>query len=152
MTQARLSESASLDRSALAKVESGRRRVAALELARIARALDVPADRLLDPSPERSSRAPALRTLRRRRASILRVAAEHGAHSVRVFGSVARGDATSESDVDLLVEMEPERTLFDQAALLVDLRRLLGRDVDVVIEGGLRENIRERVMREAVPL
>lgn len=69
-----------------------------------------------------------------------------------MFGSLARGEARPESDIDLLVRMERGRSLFDQAALLVELRDLLGRDVDVVTEEGLRGSIRERVLREAVPL
>ncbi len=69
-----------------------------------------------------------------------------------MFGSVARGKSRSESDVDLLVTMEPGRSLLDQAAMLVEMRDLLGREVDIVTEEGLRERIRERVLREAVRL
>lgn len=86
------------------------------------------------------------------RDEILRLAREHGAHNVRVFGSVARGEDDAASDVDLLVTMEPGRSLLDLGGLIVDLQRLLGRPVDVVTEKGLRERIRERVLREAVPL
>lgn len=74
------------------------------------------------------------------------------AGSLRFFGSLARGEARPDSDIDLLVRMERGRSLFDQAALLLELRDLLGRDVDVVTEEGLRGSIRERVLREAVPL
>jgi uncharacterized protein len=87
-----------------------------------------------------------------RRAEILAVAACHGATNVRVFGSVARGDDHSGSDVDLLVDMEPGHSLFDLGGLLIDLQRLLGLDVDVVTEKGLRPRIRAEVLREAVPL
>jgi predicted nucleotidyltransferase len=87
-----------------------------------------------------------------RRAEILNIAARHGAHNVRVFGSVARGDARPDSDIDLLVDMEPGRSLFDLGGLLFDLRMLLGVEVDVVTEKGLRPRIREDVLREAVPL
>jgi uncharacterized protein len=90
--------------------------------------------------------------LRSRREEILRVAALHGARHVRVFGSVARGEADERSDVDFLVEMERGRSLLDLGGLLMDLRDLLGRPVDVVTERGLRERIRSRVLREAVPL
>ncbi len=90
--------------------------------------------------------------LRERRGDILRIAARHGAHNVRVFGSVARGDADAQSDIDFLVELEPGRSLFDHAALLVDLEELLGCKVDVATERGLRPRIRERVLEEAVPL
>jgi hypothetical protein len=71
---------------------------------------------------------------------------------VRVFGSVARGDADEASDIDFLVEMEPGRSLLDMGGLLMDLRDLLGRDVDVVSERGLNQRIRDRVLGEAVNL
>ncbi len=90
--------------------------------------------------------------LRENREDILRLAARHGAYNVRVFGSVARGDADSRSDVDLLVELEPDRSILDLGGLLMDLQDLLGREVDVVTEKGLRDRIRDRVLREAVPL
>ena len=80
---------------------------------------------------------------------ILRIAAKHGARIVRVFGSVARGEARPDSDVDFLVDMEPGRTLFDQGGLLMDLRDLLNVQVDVVTEDGLKSRIRERVLKEA---
>jgi predicted nucleotidyltransferase len=80
---------------------------------------------------------------------ILKIAAEHGARNVRVFGSVARGEARADSDVDFLVDMEPGRTLFDMGGLLMDLRDLLGREVDVVTEQGLKPRIRDRVLKEA---
>jgi hypothetical protein len=90
--------------------------------------------------------------LRTRREEILRAAAKRGARNLRVFGSVARGEADSESDVDLLVDLEPGRSLLDHAGLLVDLEQILGRRVDVATEQGMRPRIRERVLREAVPL
>ncbi len=90
--------------------------------------------------------------LKERREEILAVAARHGAHNVRVFGSVARGEADERSDVDFLVDMEPGRSLFDMGGLLMDLQELLGREVDVVTERGLKLRIRERVLREAVRL
>ncbi len=87
-----------------------------------------------------------------RREEILAVAARHGARAVRIFGSVARGEETPASDLDLLVEFEPGRSLLDQIALAQDLEDLLGREVDVVTEKGLHWYIRDRVCREAVPL
>ena len=86
------------------------------------------------------------------REEILRAAARHGARNVRIFGSVARGDARPDSDLDVLVDMEPGASLFDMGGLLVDLEELLGCKVDVVTERGLRQRIRDRVLREAVPL
>jgi uncharacterized protein len=90
--------------------------------------------------------------LKSKRKEILRIAARHGARHVRVFGSVVRGEDRPDSDVDFLVEMEPRRSLLDLGGLLVDLKQLLGVEVDVVTEKGLRSRIRERVLREAVAL
>lgn len=90
--------------------------------------------------------------LPKKRAAILCIAAQHGARNVRVFGSVARGEAGPESDVDFLVELEPGRSLLDHAALLVDLEQLLGCKVDVATERSLKERMRARVLKEAVPL
>jgi uncharacterized protein len=86
------------------------------------------------------------------RAEILRMAAHHGARNVRVFGSVARGETGPESDVDFLVDLDPDRTLMDLGGLLMDLQDLLGRKVDLVTEKALHWYIRDRVLQEAVPL
>lgn len=80
------------------------------------------------------------------------MAARHGGRNVRIFGSVARGDAGPESDVDFLVDLEPGRSLFDLGAMLVELQEVIGCKVDVVTENGLKARIRERVLREAIPL
>jgi uncharacterized protein len=90
--------------------------------------------------------------LQEKREEILAVAAKHGAYNVRVFGSVARSEADAESDVDFLVEMEANRSLLDLGGLLMELQDLLGCQVDVVTEKGLRKRIRDRVLNEAVPL
>lgn len=87
-----------------------------------------------------------------KRKEILRLCAAYGARNPRVFGSVARGEADARSDVDLLVEMEPGRSLFDLGGLQYELERLLGRPVDVVTVRGLKSRIRDQVLREAVPL
>lgn len=84
-----------------------------------------------------------------RREEILRVAAQHGAHNVRVFGSVARGEAGEESDVDLLVDLEPGRSLLDLGGLQAELESLLARRVDVVTEAGLYWLLRRRILKEA---
>jgi uncharacterized protein len=84
--------------------------------------------------------------------AILSICAKHGAHNVRMFGSVARGGADEQSDIDLLVDMEPGRTLLDLGGLLMDRQALLGQNVDVVTERGLKPRIRERVLAEAVAL
>ena len=89
-------------------------------------------------------RLPALRD------EIRRAAAESGAREVRVFGSVARGEERDDSDVDVLVTLEPGRSLLDLARLELRLERLLGRPVDVVTEAALREPIRAAALREAI--
>ena len=90
--------------------------------------------------------------LQEKRREILSIAARHGARNVRVFGSVARGEAGPESDLDILVDLEPGRSLLDHAALLLDLEAALGCKVDVLTERGLRARVREAVLREAVAL
>ncbi len=90
--------------------------------------------------------------LRNRREDILSIAARHGASNIRVFGSVARGEAVAESDIDFLVELERGRSLLDHAALRIDLESLLGRRVDVATERGLRPRVREEILKEAVRL
>jgi predicted nucleotidyltransferase len=90
--------------------------------------------------------------LKAKREEILRVCAKYGARNVRVFGSLARSEADEQSDIDLLVELEPGRSLFDLGGLQYDLERLLGCRADVVTERGLKPRIRERVLREALPL
>ena len=94
-----------------------------------------------------------LDTLRaERRAEILRLAKRRGAHSLRVFGSVARGEATADSDLDLLVAWEPGRSLLDHAGLVEDLQDLLGMKVHLGTEQSLHWYVRDRILREATPL
>jgi hypothetical protein len=90
--------------------------------------------------------------IREKRNEILRIASRHGATNIRVFGSVARGDAGPESDVDFLVKLEPGVTLLKTAALVRELETLLGRQVDVVSERGLRQRVKENLLQEAQPL
>ena len=90
--------------------------------------------------------------LKVKREEILRIAAQHGARNVRIFGSVARGEAKLDSDVDVLVDLEPGRSVFEHAALMLELEELLRCKVDVATERGLRARVRDRVLREAVPL
>ncbi len=90
--------------------------------------------------------------LKEKRERILSIAARHGARNVRIFGSMARGEATESSDVDFLIDLEPDRSLFDLSALLLDFEELLGRKVDVVTEDSIYWLIRRRILKEAVPL
>lgn len=93
-----------------------------------------------------------LAELRQYREQIEAIASEHGVVAIRVFGSVARGDAGERSDVDLLVELEQGRGLFDLGAFLTDVQELVGECVDVVTPNGLRSRIRDRVVQESVAL
>lgn len=86
------------------------------------------------------------------RPEISRIAAAHGARNVRVFGSVPRGEASGDSDLDLLVDMAEGRSLFDLVALSDELEEALGVDVDVVTEGSLSPYLRDRILAEAVAL
>ncbi len=90
--------------------------------------------------------------LKAKRDEILRLATKYGAYNVRVFGSVARGEARPDSDIDFLVELEAGHSLLDQGGLLMDLQTLLGCEVDVVTELGMKERMRSQVLAEAVPL
>lgn len=90
--------------------------------------------------------------LHQKRDVILQIAARHGAHNVRLFGSVARGEAGPESDIDLLVEKGSTLSAWFPAGLVLELQDALGRPVEVVTEKGLNPHLRDRVLREAVPL
>ena len=90
--------------------------------------------------------------IREHRDEILRVAALHGTGNVRLFGSVARGEDTPESDVDLLVDVTGDTTPWFPGSLIADLEQLLGQRVQVVIRRSLSPLIRDAVLREAVPL
>ncbi|MCX6066755.1 MAG: nucleotidyltransferase family protein [Chloroflexi bacterium] len=90
--------------------------------------------------------------LKAKRNEILRIAARHGAYNVRIFGSVARGEARSDSDIDFLVNLEENRSLLDLARLLRELQSLLDCKVDVITEAGLRPRLRPQVLKDARPL
>jgi len=90
--------------------------------------------------------------IEKHRDDILKLAQRYGARDVRIFGSVARGDDIEQSDVDVLVNMEPGRSLFDMGGLLMDLETLLGCKVDLATEKGLKPRIKDRVLHEAVRL
>ncbi len=90
--------------------------------------------------------------LKDKRHEILRIAAKHGALNVRVFGSVVRGEAKEDSDVDFLVDMGPDHSSWFPAGLILDLEDLLGRKVDVVTEKSIYWLLRRRILKEAKPL
>ena len=99
-----------------------------------------------------NSRGISTMNFEHQRDAIIDIAARHGARNVRVFGSVARGDDRPASDVDLLVDMESDRSLLDLVGLAQDLEALLHRNVDVVTGASLHGAIRERVLAESRPL
>jgi predicted nucleotidyltransferase len=94
----------------------------------------------------------SLESLKANRAKILALTEKYGASNVRVFGSVARGEAQADSDVDFLIDLEPGRSLLDHIGLKQDLEDLLGRSVDVAESVTLHDLIRDRVLRDAISL
>jgi len=90
--------------------------------------------------------------IRKKRSRILAIAGRHGATNLRIFGSVARGEAGPESDLDLLVDLEPGRSLLDHIALIQDLEEALGCKVDVVTVKALKERYKKRVLDETIAL
>jgi len=93
-----------------------------------------------------------LELIRGRREAILRLAESYGIRRVRIFGSIARGEDRPESDIDVLVEFEPGRSLLDQVGFRQDLEEMLGRRVDVVSERGISPYLEARILAEAVSL
>jgi predicted nucleotidyltransferase len=86
------------------------------------------------------------------RNQILQIADQYGVKNIRIFGSVARGEAGQSSDIDLLVDLHAQWTLLDHVGFMQALGDLLGRRVDVVVEAGLRDALRKRILKEAIPL
>jgi len=150
MTQTELAKRARTSQPAIAAYESGAKIPTVATLERLLRA----AGAELTASPARSGQRTTRlsRLLHERRQEILEVAADYHAGNVRVFGSVACGEETDRSDVDLLVDMEPGRSLLDQVRLRRALSRVLGVEVDVVTSSGLRERDGNTIVKEAVPI
>jgi predicted nucleotidyltransferase len=93
-----------------------------------------------------------LELLQNKRDDIRRIATKHGAYNLRVFGSVARGEARPESDIDLLIEKGPTTSSWFPAGLVLELEEMLGRRVEIVTEKALNPDLRDRVLSEAIPL
>ncbi len=91
-----------------------------------------------------------LEKIKAHRQAILDIAKKYGASNIRIFGSVARGEAGPHSDFDFLIELEPGRSAFEIGGLLMDLQDLLGAKVDIVTDKGLNKHIKERVLKEAI--
>lgn len=94
----------------------------------------------------------AMKDIQDRKEEIVRLIESHGGHDIRIFGSIARGQATEGSDVDFLIRMESGCSLIDHVAIIQDLEDFLGIKVDVVPEDALHPSLREQVLSEAVPL
>jgi hypothetical protein len=92
------------------------------------------------------------RFLQEKRSEIIRIAGNHGAYNIRIFGSVVRGETRPDSDIDFLIDAGPTTSSWFPAGLVLDLQEILGRSVEVVTEKALNPYIREHVLREAVPL
>jgi predicted nucleotidyltransferase len=92
----------------------------------------------------------SLEKIRAHRQEILDIAKNYGARNIRIFGSVARGEARPDSDYDFLIDLEPDRSAFEIGGLLMDLQDLLSAKVDIVTEKGLNKHVRERILKEAI--
>jgi predicted nucleotidyltransferase/DNA-binding XRE family transcriptional regulator len=158
LTQAQLAERAGTSQPAIARYESGEAvpslptlerllRVCGLEL-RVEGVAGVDAR----PTSVRASTGDRARLLRRRRRTLLDVLRREGARNPRVFGSVARGDEGPASDIDLLVDLDPEATLLDLARLRRSVQEAVGAPVDVAVPSLLKESVRARAETEAIPL
>jgi uncharacterized protein len=149
LSQQQLAARADMAQSAISDYERGRKAPSLRSVQRLAEAVGLELD--ISFVPARQPRPVTLASLRRRRNAIVEICRRHGALRPRVFGSVAAGRSRADSDVDLLVDLEPGRTMFDVAALHDDLVELLGREVDVLTTGAVRGRL-AHVSDEAVPL
>lgn len=149
LTQTSLAERARTSQPAVAAYESGSRTPT---LSTLERLLSACGRELVLDSQATPPVHPTLDMLRRRRTRLLAAARRHGARNVRVFGSVARGDEGGQSDVDLIVDLEPGRTLVDLAAFREDAALILGVPVDIATPDLFKKHIRDEALREALPL
>ena len=155
LSQADLGRRSGIAQSVISAYESGRREPGVRTLARLVEATGHHLELDVVPVPDRQLGLPDTplgRRLRRHRRAVLETAARRGAHDVRVFGSVARGDDAAVSDVDLLVSLDRGVGVVALAALKRELSELLGVDVDVVPVDALKKRIRVEVLAEAIPL
>jgi uncharacterized protein len=159
LSQVDLAARAGTSQPTLARYETGTAlpTVPTLErlLAACGRRLEIqtpPARRPSAASSMRSQLGPQADKLRRQRRRLLDAAEKHGVGHLRAFGSLARGEATAESDVDLLVDLKPGRTLLDLAAFRREAGEILNLPVDVATVDMLKERIRDEVLSEALPL
>ena len=148
LTQRALAQRAGVTQSVISAYESGRREPSFATLTRLVKSAGFTLEPHLEPAP-----APSALAIVREHADELRTTlGALGAVDIRVFGSVARGDETETSDVDLLVELETDAGLFALLRMQSAAEAILGRSVDVAPISGLKPDVAERVLREAVPL
>jgi predicted nucleotidyltransferase/DNA-binding XRE family transcriptional regulator len=158
LSQAQLARHARTSQSAIARYERAVSTPSLATLERLLRACGRPlllttaAARRRRPTRPPTARRPHAALVRRYRGQLLAAARRNGARRVRLFGSAARGDDLSDSDVDLLVELDPDRTLLDLIAFQQDASDILGVPVDAATPEILKDRVRERVLAEAVPL
>lgn len=147
LTQAELARRAGTSQAAVARYESGDVSPVVSTLERLLAAAGYSLS--LDASRDAG---PVLDLVRRHRAEVLDRAHAHGAHNVRIFGSVARGEATEASDIDVLVDFDTSHGLLPMITLADELEDLLGRRVDVAPASALAPEVAERALAEAIPL
>jgi len=155
LSQAALAQRVGISQSVVSAYEHGHREPSLRTLERLVAGTGHELRIEIEDSPQLVKTLPMTpmgQLLRQSRRSIIRLATSRGAHNVRIFGSVARGDDGAISDVDLLVDLQPGTSLVDLIGHERELAELLGRDVDVVPSDSLKPRIREQVMREAVSL
>jgi len=158
-SQAELARRAGTSQPALARYETGETLPTLPTLERLlsacGRRLQVRAVRAAEPAAQTSVRGQLgarARELRRQRRRLMEAGRAHGVRRIRVFGSLARGEETPTSDLDLLVELEPGRTLLDLAAFRREAHEITGMPVDVATPDMLKDRIRAEVLAEALPL
>jgi len=161
LSQAALAARAGTSQPALARYESGVALPTLPTLERLfsacGRRLHIDAPPLTEKQPARASSirgqlGPRAEKLRRQRRTLFDAAQKRGVVKLRVFGSLARGEAGAESDIDLLVDLKPDRTLLDLAGFRREAAEILGIPVDVATIDMLKERIRDEVLAEALPL
>lgn len=154
LSQNELARSAGVAQSVISAYENGRREPSLPQLSRLVEATGHRISIDIEPGNVARTLPNTVlgRRVRRRRAALLRAIHEAGAENLRVFGSVARGDACADSDVDLLVDMPPGAGLFALQALEGELTRILGVEVDLAPADSLKPRVRAEVEREAVPV
>jgi uncharacterized protein len=154
LSQVDLAARAGVTQSVISAYESGQRQPSLPALARLVDAADLELTMGLRRPPGRLRRlsGPVGRRVRRHRRDLVAVAAEHGVSNLRVFGSVARGEDSPDSDVDLLADFPPGLSLFGLSRLEAELEGILGAQVDLIPAADLKPGVRERVESDLIAL